>query len=364
MRKQSIMPVLYSVAILVFCVGCTTTPGAHDPLPSWNDGPAKRCILDFVLAATAKNSPEFVPGEQRIAVFDNDGTLWVEQPIYPQISFAIAQVMTTAPQHPEWQSEEPFKAVVTNDRDTIARFNIKDFEKIIAATHSNMTVEEFQNEVTGWLAAAEHPRFKRPHTELVYQPMLEVMRYLRAKGFKTYIVTGGGQDFVRSFADGIYGVPPEQVVGSVGKVRYDYGRDGRPVLVKLPEVILLDDKTGKPEGINMMIGRRPVAAFGNSNGDRQMLEYTQAGTGARLMMLVHHDDAEREYAYGAESKVGTFSDELMTEARQRNWGVISMKKDWKVLFPWQDGATPDGRANVDGQRSGARRGTPALAASG
>jgi hypothetical protein len=213
------------------------------------------------------------------------------------------------------------------------KFSIQDFEKVVAVTHSGMTVQQFRETVAKWLTEAKHPRFRRPYTECVYQPMLELMQYLRANGFQTYIVTGGGQEFVRAFAGQTYGVFPEHVIGSMGKVRYEYDKDGNPELIKLPEVLLIDDKTGKPEGINMVIGRRPLAAFGNSTGDQQMLEYTGAGSGARLMMLVHHDDAEREYAYGAQSKIGTFSDALMDEAKKKGWVVISMKDDWKTIFP-------------------------------
>jgi hypothetical protein len=213
------------------------------------------------------------------------------------------------------------------------KFSIQDFEKVVAVTHSGMTIQQFRETVAKWLAEAKHPRFKRPYTECVYQPMLELMQYLRNNGFKTYIVTGGGQEFVRAFAGKTYGVPPEQVVGSMGKVKYQYDKDGNPELIKLPEVLLIDDKTGKPEGINMVIGRRPQCAFGNSTGDQQMLEYTGAGDGARLMMLVHHDDTKREYAYGAESKIGTFSDALMAEAKKKGWVVISMKDDWATIFP-------------------------------
>jgi phosphoglycolate phosphatase-like HAD superfamily hydrolase len=338
MTNRLIRTSLCKVALVVFVAGCATAPGSYDPLPSWNEGPAKRSIIDFVRVTTSKTSSTFVPPEARVATFDNDGTLWVEQPLYPQITFAIERVAELAPQHPEWKDEQPFKAILANDREVIESFSLKDLEKIFAATHSNLTEEGFQSEAAHWLAASRHPRFNRPYTELAYQPMLEVLRYFRANGFKTYIATGGGQDFVRTFADRIYGIPPEQIVGTVGKVQFEYAPDGKPVLMKQPEVLFLNDRAGKPEGINMMIGRRPLAAFGNSNGDRQMLEYTQAGDGARLMMLVHHDDAEREYAYDAESRVGRFTADLMTEARTRNWVVISMKNDWKTLFPWQRGA--------------------------
>ena len=310
-----------------------TVARAVDPLPSWNETAPKKAIVDFVGRITKEGSPDFVPPNDRFATFDNDGTLWVEQPIYTQITFAVDEVVAAAPQHPEWRETEPFKSILANDREAMLKFSIQDFEKVIAVTHSGMSVPQFQNIVNKWLAEAKHPRFKRPYTECVYQPMLELMKYLRTNGFKTYIVTGGGQEFVRAFAGQTYGVFPEHVVGSMARVKYQYDKEGNPELIKLPEVLLVDDKTGKPEGINMVIGRRPQAAFGNSTGDQQMLEYTGAGNGARLMMLVHHDDAERECAYGADSKIGTFSDALMDEAKNKSWVVISMKDDWKTIFP-------------------------------
>ncbi len=312
-------------------------PGARsdDPLPSWNDGPHKQTILDFVAKTTTRGTPDFVPLQERVATFDQDGTLWVEQPLYTQVVFAVDRVKQLAPKHPEWKNQRPFKEILTGDRDSLAEFSIQDFERVIAETHTGMTIEEFHKIVRDWLATARHPRYKRPYTELVYHPMLEAMRYLRANGYKTYIVTGGGQEFVRVYAEMVYGVPPEQVIGSAGKAKYEYGKDGQPVLVKLPEIMLIDDRGGKPEGINLIIGRRPFAAFGNSTGDQQMLEWTQAGQGARLMMLVHHDDAKREYDYGDKSKVGTFSDALMAEATKRGWIVISMKDDWKRIFPFE-----------------------------
>src|SRR5262245_42622905 len=328
------MPFTYRSTVLAAALFLIAAAMAvADPLLSWNDTAPKKAIIGFVEKVTKEGSPDFVKSEERIATFDNDGTLWVEQPNYTQVTFAIDEVIALAPQHPEWRETEPFKSILAHDREAMLRFTIQDFEKVVAVTHSGMTVQQFQEIVKKWLAEAKHPRFKQPYTECVYQPMLELMRYLRANGFKTYIVTGGGQEFVRAFAGPTYGVFPEHVVGSMGKVKYQYDKNGNPELIKLPEVLLVDDKTGKPEGINMVIGRRPQAAFGNSTGDQQMLEYTGAGEGARLMMLVHHDDAEREYAYGAESKIGTFSDALMAEAKQKGWVVISMKYDWKTIFP-------------------------------
>ncbi|HEV2054294.1 MAG TPA: HAD family hydrolase [Methylomirabilota bacterium] len=306
-----------------------------DPLPSWNDGPAKKAITEFVQATTDKASPKFVAPEARIATFDQDGTLWVEQPMYPQVIYCLERVPAVVARKPELKNVEPFKTVLSGDGAAIAKILFSDLEKILQATLTGMTVEEFKAEVTQWLATAKHPRWKRPYTELTYQPMQEVLRYLRTNGYKTYIVTGGGQDFVRVFADQVYGIPPEQVVGSTSGTKYAYDKSGRPFLTKEPKLLLNDNFAGKPEGIHLMIGRRPYAAFGNSTGDRQMLEYTQAGDGARLVMLVHHDDAQREYAYGPHSKVGTFSDALMAEAKKKGWVVISMKNDWKRIFAFE-----------------------------
>jgi phosphoglycolate phosphatase-like HAD superfamily hydrolase len=304
-----------------------------DPLPSWKEGPAKKAIVEFVQATTDKASPKYVPAEQRIATFDNDGTLWVEQPLYTQVVFALDRVIALAPQHPEWKTKEPFKAILEGDREAMAKFSKKDLLEIAGATHSGMTTEQFHALAKEWLATAKHPRYKRLYTECVYQPMLEVMAYLRANDFKTYIVTGGGQAFVRTFSQQVYGIPLNQVIGSAAKLKYTY-RDSQPIMLRLPALLLLDDEEGKPEDIELFIGRKPLAAFGNSDGDRQMLEWTQSGAGARLMMLVHHDDAEREYAYGAKSKIGTFSEALMAEANKRGWTVISMKNDWQRVFPF------------------------------
>jgi phosphoglycolate phosphatase-like HAD superfamily hydrolase len=326
-------PINTAFALLAISLASLTTVRAQDPLPSWNDTATKKAIVDFVGRITKDGSPDFVKPEERIATFDNDGTLWVEQPIYTQVAFAIDEVIAMAPKHPEWREKEPFKSILAHDRAALLKFSIQDFEKVVAVTHSGMTVQRFRETVQKWLAQAKQPRFKRPYTECVYQPMLELMQYLRDNKFKVYIVTGGGQEFVRAFADRVYGVPPEQVVGSMGKVKYQYNKEGTPELIKLPDVLLIDDNTGKPEGINMVIGRRPLAAFGNSTGDQQMLEYTGAGDGARLMMLVRHDDAKREYAYGPNSKIGTFSDALVDEAKKKGWVVISMKDDWKTIFP-------------------------------
>jgi phosphoglycolate phosphatase-like HAD superfamily hydrolase len=305
-----------------------------DPLPSWNDGPAKKAITDFVQASTTQGSPKFVPQEARIATFDNDGTLWVEQPLYFQLLFALDRVKALAPQHPEWKDKEPFASLLKGDVQGALAGGERAMVEIVMATHAGMTTAEFEQIVRDWLATAKHPKTKRPYTEMVYQPMVELLAYMRANGFKTFIVSGGGIEFMRPWTEKVYGIPPEQVVGSSIKTKYEM-RDGKPVLMRLAEIDFVDDKTGKPVGINSHIGRRPVAAFGNSDGDQQMLEWTQAGPGARLMMLVHHDDAAREFAYGAESKIGTFSDALMAEAKKDGWTVISMKNDWKRIFPFE-----------------------------
>jgi hypothetical protein len=310
----------------------TSAIAQTEPLPSWNDGAAKKAIVEFVQATTTQGGPKFVPPEARIAVFDQDGTTWVEQPMYTQVIYCLERVPVLARAKPELKDVEPFKTVLSGNREAMAKLTLPDLEKILAATLTGMTVEQFSAPVKDWLGTAKHPRFKRLYTELVYQPMLEVMKLFRASGYKTYFVTGGGQDFVRMYSEQVYGIPPEQVVGSAGATQFGYDKSGKATLTKVPKLLLLDDKTGKPEGIHLMIGRRPVAAFGNSLGDKQMLEYTQAGDGARLMMLVHHDDATREYAYGPASKVGTFPDALMAQAKKQGWVVISMKNDWKRIF--------------------------------
>jgi phosphoglycolate phosphatase-like HAD superfamily hydrolase len=309
------------------------------PLPSWNEGPAKQAIISFVKNTTDKSSSDYVEPQDRIATFDQDGTLWVEHPLYTQASFALDRVRKLAPKHPEWNQREPFKSVLAGDRAAMAKFSEADWEIIVAATHTGMSTAAFIEIVKQWLETAKDPRFKRSYTELVYLPMLEVMDYLRVSGFKTYIVTGGGQEFVRVYSQRIYGIAPEQVVGSSVLTKYDE-QDGKPVLMREPKVFFIDDHAGKPIGINLFIGKRPYAAFGNSTGDQQMLEWTQAGGGTRLMMLVLHDDPEREYAYGParglpDTKVGTFSDSLMAEANKSGWVVVSMKNDWKHIFPFE-----------------------------
>jgi len=306
-------------------------------LASWQDGAARQAIVDFVRATTDRASANYVPPEERIATFDQDGTLWVEHPIYTQVIYCLDRVPAVVAKKPELKDVEPFKTVLSGDREAIAGLSLHDLEKILVATLTGMTTEEFKAEATRWLETARHPRWKRLYTELTYQPMLEVLRYLRDNGYKTYIVTGGGQDFVRVYAEKVYGIPPEQVVGTAAGTKYGYGEDGKPFLTKEPKLLLNDNNAGKVEGIHLMIGRRPVAAFGNSSGDREMLEWTGAGNGARLKMLVLHDDAAREYAYGPaaglpETKVGAFPQTLFDEAKKSGWTVISMKSDWKRIF--------------------------------
>ncbi len=310
-----------------------------DPLPSWNDGPAKQEIVKFVDATTDAASPNFVPLGERIATFDQDGTLWVEHPIYTQLVYCFDRVPALVRSKPELANLEPFRTVLTGDREAIAKLGLEPLLKIVAATLTGVDVDTFRDEAAKWIADARDPRWKRPYTELTYAPQIELLKYLRSVGYRTYIVTGGGQDFVRVYAEGVYGVPPEQVVGSAGAVSYQYGAKG-PVLIKEPKLLLNDDNAGKPEGIHLMIGRRPYFAFGNSTGDRQMLEYTKAGTGARLAMLVLHDDGAREYAYGPaqglpDTKVGRFTPELYDEAIKDGWIVVSMKNDWKRIFAFE-----------------------------
>jgi phosphoserine phosphatase len=316
-----------------------------DPLPSWNDGPAKAAVLAFVKDTTEKSSPKYVEKADRIATFDQDGTLWTEHPLYGQAMFALERVAKMAPEHPEWKQKDPFKSVLAGDRAAMSKFTETDWLQIVAVTHAGMSTEAFEEIVKDWITTAKAPRFDRLYTDLVFQPMLEVMQYLRANGFRTYIVTGGGQEFVRAYSERVYGVPPEHVVGSSIVTKYD-NSSGKPVLMREPKPFFIDDGPGKAVGINLFIGKRPQAAFGNSgsadfkSGDTQMLEWTQAGDGARLMMLVLHDDEKREYAYGPaaglpDTSVGTFSEALLTEATKNAWIVISMKNDWKQIFPWQ-----------------------------
>jgi hypothetical protein len=305
----------------------------RDPLPSWNDGSAKTSIVDFVRRVTDQGGPYFVPPQQRIATFDNDGTLWIEQPMYVQLAFVLDRVKGMAPMHPEWKGKQPFAAVLDGDMNALAASGEKGVAELVAVTHAGMTTAEFETIVTNWLATARDRRFKRPYTELVYQPMLELLAYLRANGFKTVIVSGGGVEFMRPWTDAIYGVPPEQVVGSSIKTRFEM-RDSTPVLFRLPEVNFIDDKGGKPIGINEHIGRRPIAAFGNSDGDLEMLQWTTLAPGARLGLLVHHTDAEREYAYDRQSHFGKL-DKALDAAAVNRWTVVDMRNDWKRIFAFE-----------------------------
>jgi len=323
---------IFASILFLFGLG-VLCPSRADMLPSWSDSPAKRAILGFVEKATDPTGPQFIPAGARVATFDNDGTLWSEQPLPFEFFFAIDQVKALAPQHPEWKTQQPFKAVLENDMKTLAASGKKGILQILMASHAGMTTEEFKKSVKEWIVTARHPRFNRPYTDLVFQPMLEVLAYFRVNGFKIYIVSGGGVEFMRAWTNRVYGIPPEQVVGSSIQTKFEI-RDGKPVLIRLPKIDFLDDKAGKPVGINRFIGRRPVAAFGNSDGDLQMLQWTAASDGARLMGLIHHTDAEREWAYGRHSKIGGLN-KALDEAQEKGWTVVDMKKDWKVVYPFQ-----------------------------
>jgi len=337
----------YSTFARIFTLGALLVLGvqahAGDPLPSWNDGPAKQAIVAFVKVTTDKASPRFVPPAERIATFDQDGTLWVEHPMYSQVMYILESVPALVKAKPELAKVPPYSTVLEilkGDHAAIAKLTMPDLEKLAAATLTGMSTDTFQAEAKAWLAKARDPRWKKPYTELTYLPMQEVLKYLRASGYKTYIVTGGGQDFVRVYSEATYGIPPEQVIGTAGATKYGYDQNGKPFLTKEPKLMLNDNNAGKPEGIHLMIGRRPHAAFGNSPGDQQMLEYTKAGDGARLAMLVLHDDAKREYAYGPaqglpDTKVGTFTQALYDQAQKQGWTVISMKNDWKKIFAFE-----------------------------
>ncbi|MBF9198269.1 HAD family hydrolase [Microvirga terrestris] len=303
-----------------------------DPLPSWNDTAPKQAIIDFVTRVTREGGRDFVPVEERIATFDNDGTLWAEQPIYFQFAFALDEVRRLGPQRPEWRGKEPFRSVIIGDLRALLTAGEKDLQEIVTITHTGMTTAEFTKAVKDWLATARHPTKKRPYTDLVYQPQIELLRYLRSNGFKTFIVSGGGVEFMRAFAERAYGIPPEQVVGSSAMTKFEIGADGKPVLLKEPEVEFVDDGPGKPVGINRFIGRRPILAFGNSDGDLQMLQWTAAGDGARFMGIVHHTDAEREWAYDRQSHIGRL-DMAWDEAQAKGWTVVDMKRDWRIIFP-------------------------------
>jgi hypothetical protein len=326
--------------ILVAVLLLPSAAFATDPLPSWNDGPTKQSIIEFVEKVTKPSSPDFVAVPERIATFDNDGTLWCEQPMPVQFYFALDRVKALTPQHPEWKTKEPFASLLKGDLKTALAGGDQALLELVMATHAGMTTVEFEQIVRDWIATAKHPKTGKLYTEMVYQPMIELLTYLRANGFKTFIVSGGGIEFMRAWAERVYGVPPEQVIGSSAKTKFET-RDGQPVLMRLPELNFVDDKSGKPVGINEHIGRRPIMAFGNSDGDREMLEYTQGGSGARFMLLVLHDDSEREYAYGPakglpDVKLGAFTQALYDQAKKNNWTVVSMKGDWKNIFDFQN----------------------------
>ena len=330
MKLRITLSVKVALTVLVITFAENAAMAQSDPMPSWNDTDSKKAITSFVTRITTKGGAEYVPVSDRIATFDNDGTLWVEQPLYTQLVFALDRVKALAPQHPEWRTEQPFKAVLDNDQKTLLAAGEAGIMKILAVSHTGMTTDEFASIVTQWMATAKHPRFKRPYTECVYQPMLELLAFLRANGFKTFIVSGGGVEFMRPWTEKVYGVPPEQVIGSSAKEKFDL-RNGEPVLVRLPEINFIDDGPGKPVGINQYIGKKPIAAFGNSDGDQQMLEWT-ARNKPSLVLTVHHTDAEREYAYDRTSHIGTF-DKAWDEATAKGWIVVDMKKDWKNIFP-------------------------------
>ena len=333
MKNQRLNALAAAVLGIALAWSCSLHALAQsDPLPSWNDTPTKQTIVEFVGRVTKTGGPDFIAPADRIATFDNDGTLWVEQPMYVQLAFALDRVKALAPLHPEWKYTDPFQAVLDGDMKALAESGERGLVEIIMVTHAGMTNDEFSKIVTDWLASARDPRFKRPHTELVYQPMLELLSYLRANGFKTFIVSGGGVEFMRPWTEKVYGVPPEQVIGSSIKSKFQM-RDGSPTLFRLPEVNFIDDKAGKPVGINEAIGRRPIAAFGNSDGDLEMLQWTTISGGVRLGAIVHHTDAEREYAYDRQSHFGHL-DVALEAAAINKWTVIDMKKDWKVIFPW------------------------------
>ncbi len=326
------MPIARSISVLaLWALLSPWTASADAPLPSWNDTPTRQAILDFVERVTTEGSSDFVPVPERIAVFDNDGTLWAEQPLYAQLFFLMDRVKALAPTHPEWKTREPFASILRGDPRGVTKGGEAGVVELLAATHSGVTSEEFSRIVSDWIATARHPQTKRPFTEMVYQPMLELLDYLRANGFKTFIVSGGGIDFMRPWAERVYGIPPEQVIGSAGGLQWGM-KGGKPALLKMPNLVLNDDKEGKPVGIERHIGRRPIAAFGNSDGDLQMLQWTCYAPGARFCLYVHHTDADREWAYDRDSHIGAL-DKGLDEAKQRGWTVVDMKNDWAQIFP-------------------------------
>lgn len=324
----------WMLGILASLFMCMAVAAASEPLPSWNDGANKQAIIDFVVRVTKDGSADYVPEAQRVAVFDNDGTLWAEQPMYVQALFVADRVKTLASQHPEWTSKEPFASLLKGDATGVAASGEPGIAELMAITHAGMSTDEFAVIVSDWIATARHPKTGRLYTEMVYQPMIELLAYLRENGFKTFIVSGGGIEFMRPWVERVYGIPPEQVIGSTGGLKFEM-RDGVPVIMKTPDLVLNDDKDGKPVGIQRHIGRRPIAAFGNSDGDLQMLEWTCSPPGARLCLLVHHTDAEREWAYDRTSRVGRL-DKALDEAIARGWTIVDMRQDWKTVFPEED----------------------------
>ncbi|KPK53497.1 MAG: haloacid dehalogenase [Thiotrichales bacterium SG8_50] len=322
-----------ALGILLVCLSTMTVVWAADPLPSWNDTAPKQSIITFMQQVTKEGSAQYVPAAERIAVFDNDGTLWAEQPMYFQLFFALDRVKALAPQHPEWKTKEPFASLLRGDVEGALAGGEHAILEIVMATHAGMTTEEFETIVKNWIATARHPETNQPFTEMVYQPMLELLTYLRANDFKTFIVSGGGIEFMRPWVEKVYGIPPEQVVGSTIKTNFEL-QNGQPVLVRLPEINFINDKAGKPVGINQFIGRRPIAAFGNSDGDLQMLQWTTAGQGPGFALYVHHTDEKREWAYDRESAIGRL-DKGFDEAKAKGWTVVNMKQDWKVIFPFE-----------------------------
>ncbi len=331
---------LRALLLVAVLAAASAAEPPRDPLPAWNNGAAKHAILDFVQVTTDPSNPRYVAPEHRFATFDQDGTLWVEHPVYTEVVFTLDRVAALAPTHPAWRTTPPFSTVLSGDKATMAKLSTKDLEALVAATHSGLSVERFHDVVKAWIASARDARWHRHYTDLAYEPMLELLKYLRANGFKTYIVTGGGQEFVRTFAEAVYGIPPQQVIGSAGQTTFDYSNSGHALLMKSAKLLLNDNFSGKPEDIYLFLGQRPEAAVGNSDGDRQMLEYAHGGGGgATLAMLVLHDDAAREYAYGPANglpptKIGTFPQSLYDEATGHNWIVVSMKRDWSRVFPW------------------------------
>ncbi len=321
----------YTIAILGLCATAWSVQAADDPLPSWNEGAAKSAIIDFVDAVTTEGGDEYVAPADRIATFDNDGTLWVEQPYYTQLAFALDRIRALATEHPEWREQQPFKAVLENDLAALEASGMKGLMQLVMASHAGMTTEEFAIIAEDWIASSEHPKFARPYTELVYQPMLELLAYLRDNGFKTFIVSGGGVEFMRPWTEQVYGIPPEQVVGSTIVTEFAL-QDGVPVLLRRPEMDFLDDGPGKPVAINKFVGHRPIAAFGNSDGDLQMLQWPTGADGRRLGLIVHHDDAGREFAYDRDSQIGRL-DKALDAAEAEGWVVVSMQDDWRTIFP-------------------------------